>query len=118
MGKGNVMEKKKVLFVINFIGYGGVERVLIIILSVLEFFEDFEVYFLLLDDELIIWKFLFYVIFYVCNSKRKLFFSIVNFNKFVNELVFVVIISLFVRVNVCNVIINGFLLRKNLIICE
>ena len=118
MEKGNVMEKKKVLFVINSIGYGGVERALTTILSVPELSEDFEVHLLLLDDEPIIRKFLPHVTLHVCNSKRKLLPSIVNFNKYVNELAPAVTISLLVRANVCNAIINGFLLRKNSIICE
>lgn len=48
------MEKRKVFFFINFIGFGGVEWVFVNLLSVLSFYSGLDVRIILLDKELLV----------------------------------------------------------------
>ena len=77
---------KRLLIIINSIGYGGAERALVNILSQENLYQDIEVHVLLLDDEPIVRELPKNVNLIVANSKRSLFLSILNVYRHVKSI--------------------------------
>ena len=97
---------KRLLIIINSIGYGGAERALVNILSQENLYQDIEVHVLLLDDEPIVRELPKNVNLIVANSKRSLFLSILNVYRHVKSIKPNLCVSFLVRANVCNAIVG------------
>jgi glycosyltransferase involved in cell wall biosynthesis len=109
---------KRILIIINSIGYGGAERALVNILSQKNLYEGIEVHVLLLDDEPIVRELPKNVNLIVANSKRSLFLSGLNIYRHVKAIKPDLCVSFLVRANVCNAIVGKLANAYPTIICE
>ena len=109
---------KRLLIIINSIGYGGAERALVNILSQENLYQDIEVHVLLLDDEPIVRELPKNVNLIIANSKRSLFLSILNVYRHVKSIKPNLCVSFLVRANVCNAIVGKLVHNYPTVICE
>ena len=109
---------KRILIIINSIGYGGAERALVNILSQKNLYQDIEVHVLLLDDEPIVRELPKNVNLIIANSKRSLFLSVLNVYRHVKSIKPNLCVSFLVRANVCNAIVGKWVKKYPTIICE
>ncbi|GFD71193.1 glycosyl transferase [Tenacibaculum sp. KUL113] len=109
---------KRILIIINSIGYGGAERALVNILSQKNLYQDIEVHVLLLDDEPIVRELPKNVNLIIANSKRSLFLSGLNVYRHVKNMRPDLCVSFLVRANVCNAIVGKWVRRYPTVICE
>ncbi|AGP85311.1 glycosyltransferase [Alteromonas mediterranea] len=109
---------KRILIIINSIGYGGAERALVNILSQKNLYQDIEVHVLLLDDEPIVRELPQNVNLIIANSKRSLFLSGLNVYRHVKNMRPDLCVSFLVRANVCNAIVGKWVRRYPTVICE
>lgn len=109
---------KRLLIIINSIGYGGAERALVNILSQKSLYHDIEVHVLLLDDEPIVRELPENVNLIIANSKRSLFLSGLNIYRHVKILKPDLCVSFLVRANVCNAIVGKLVQNYPTVICE
>ena len=109
---------KKVLFVINSIGYGGAERALVNILSQNKMYQGAEVHVMLLDDEVRARELPDNVILHIANSKRRLWASFLNLHKYARKVRPDICISFLVRANITNILVSKVLRSFPCVICE
>lgn len=114
------MHQKKpvVVFIINSLGLGGAERALSNILHATDEHERFDIHVVLLDSEKENRLMPQFVTLHRLDSRRSLILSIYWLAKKLTELQPALCVSLLVRSNVANVIVNRVLNRRPAIICE
>ncbi|WP_166424085.1 glycosyltransferase [Paraglaciecola sp. 20A4] len=110
--------KPVVVFVINSLGLGGAERALSNILQTAPQQEEFDIHVVLLDTEKENRVLPEFVTVHRLDSRRSLMRSIYLLSRKLSQLKPTVCVSLLVRSNVANVIVNRLLNRRPAIICE
>ncbi|KHT53017.1 glycosyl transferase family 1 [Alteromonas macleodii] len=111
------MEKRKVFFLINSIGFGGAERALVNLLSVPSLYSGLDVRIILLDKEPLVRQLPSTVKVHQLNAKRSLLFSLVQLNALVRKEKPTLIVSFLVRANVANAITTLFQ-NHSAVLCE
>jgi len=96
------MEKRKVFFLINSIGFGGAERALVNLLSIQSHYAELDVSIVLLDDEPLARPLPSNVKVHQLDAKRSLLFSVVQFHQVLKREKPSLVVSFLVRANVCN----------------
>lgn len=109
---------KRILFVINSMGFGGAERALVNLLSKAEFYNDFNVHVALLDNEPIVRSLPHNITLHQLDSERSLVKSVVNLKQLHNYIKPDVCISFLVRANVANALIRLMNSRCKTMLCE
>ncbi len=96
------MEKRKVFFLINSIGFGGAERALVNLLSIQSYYAELDVSIVLLDDEPLARPLPSNVKVHQLDAKRSLLFSLLQFHQVLKREKPSLVVSFLVRANVCN----------------
>ena len=109
---------KRVLLVINSIGYGGAERALVNLLSKPSFYSEFDVHVALLDDEPIVRTLPDNITLHQLESKRGLFRSFINLMRLQRECKPDLCVSFLVRANVVNAALKLASRNRKVVLCE
>ena len=109
---------KRVLFVINSIGYGGAERALVNLLSKPSFYSEFDVHVALLDDEPIVRTLPDNITLHQLESKRGLVRSFINLMRLQRECKPDLCVSFLVRANVVNAALKLTSKNRKVVLCE
>ena len=109
---------KRVLFVINSIGYGGAERALVNLLSKPSFYSDFDVHVALLDHEPIVRALPDNITLHQLESKRSLLRSFINLKRLQREYEPDLCVSFLVRANVVNAALKLVSRNRKVVLCE
>ncbi len=96
------MEKRKVFFLINSIGFGGAEIALVNLLSIQSHYAELDVSIVLLDDEPLARPLPSNVKVHQLDAKRSLLFSLLQFHQVLKREKPSLVVSFLVRANVCN----------------
>lgn len=111
------MNRRKVFFLINSIGFGGAERALVNLLSTPGLYKGLDVRIVLLDNEHLARSLPSNIKVHQLNAKRSLLLSLWQLNQLLKNETPSLVVSFLVRANVCNA-----LLRKanshNTVLCE
>ncbi|MDO6567507.1 glycosyltransferase [Alteromonas sp. 1_MG-2023] len=109
---------KRILFVINSMGYGGAERALVNLLSKPSFYSDFDVHVALLDDEPIIRALPENITLHQLDSRRSLASSLLSLRRLQREFNPDLCVSFLVRANVVNAALKLTSKNRKAILCE
>ncbi len=111
------MEKRKVFFLINSIGFGGAERALVNLLSIPSLYSALDISVVLLDKEPLVRQLPSNVKLCQLDAKRALLRSILQLNSLLTEEKPTLVVSFLVRANVCNAL-TGIIQKHKVILCE
>ena len=110
--------KRKIVFLINSIKFGGAERALANLLSKPEFFEELDVSILLLDDEPLEREMPAHIELVKLNSEGSLLKSVINLRDYLKKNSPDLVVSFLVRSNVANAFLRCFSNTPKAVLCE
>ena len=108
----------KITFLINSIKFGGAERALVNLLSKPEFYEDFDVSIVLLDDEPVEREMPAHIELVKLDSRSSLFRSVMNLRGYLKRNSPDLVVSFLVRSNVTNAFLRCFYSYTKAVLCE
>lgn len=110
--------KRKIVFLINSIKFGGAERALANLLSKSEFFEGLDVSILLLDDEPLEREMPPHIELVKLDSRGSLLKSVINLRDYIKRNSPDLVVSFLVRSNVANAFLRCFSNTPKAVLCE
>tara|TARA_Y100000296_G_scaffold23456_1_gene27773 strand:+ start:1471 stop:2601 length:1131 start_codon:yes stop_codon:yes gene_type:complete len=110
--------KRKIVFLINSIKFGGAERALANLLSKPEFFEELDVSILLLDDEPLEREMPPHIELVKLDSRGSLLKSVINLRDYIKRNSPDLVVSFLVRSNVANAFLRCFSNTPKAVLCE